>query len=304
MKGIFANRSAWFQLGILTYSFLFGLILGSTITFVINNLFNIATDPATGGICNQSFYNIHATQLISDIFIFLLPAICTAFLCSYTPGKFLHIQKISDSRIFILAALMVLLISPAIDITSYLNTKIHLPDFLSPLEKRMQETEDNLTQVTESLLSEKGVIPFTVNIFIIAVMAGLTEELLFRGALLSIIRKRATNPHVAIWIVAIIFSAIHFQFYGFIPRVLLGTFLGYLLFWSKSIWVPVFAHFLNNAIAVTGSYTGFFPDSKNDITSETTEIKTEEMITAIAIALAGLILFALCAKIMRKINSG
>jgi membrane protease YdiL (CAAX protease family) len=197
---------------------------------------------------------------------------------------------------------MVFLIIPAIDITSYLNQKIHLPECMSPLEKWMYETEENLTQITESMLSEKGIIPFIINIFIIAVMAGLSEEILFRGALLSIIRKKTANPHMAIWIVAILFSAIHFQFYGFIPRILLGVFLGYLLYWSNSIWVPVFAHFLNNAIAVTGSYMGFFPDSDKNITSEIPE--TEDIIMTIIIAIAGLILFVICAKMMKKISAG
>ena len=134
-------------------------------------------------------------------------------------------------------------------------------------------------------------------------MAGLAEEILFMGALLSIIRKKATNPHLAIWIVAIIFSAIHFQFYGFIPRMLLGAFLGYLLYWSKSIWIPVFAHFLHNAIAVTGNYMGLYAESENDITSGITEIKTEEILMTTTIAIAGLILFVICAKIMKKISS-
>jgi membrane protease YdiL (CAAX protease family) len=198
---------------------------------------------------------------------------------------------------------MVFLILPTIEITSYLNQKIHLPEFMSPLEKWMYETEENLTQVTESLLSEKGIIPFTINIFIIAIMAGLAEEILFRGALLSIIRKKTANPHLSVWIVAIVFSAIHFQFYGFIPRILLGVFLGYLLYWSNSIWVPIFAHFLNNAIAVTGSYLGFFSDDPDtNITSEIPGIKTEEIIITIIIAITAFILFVICAKIMKRIS--
>ncbi|MDR0394884.1 MAG: CPBP family intramembrane metalloprotease [Tannerella sp.] len=302
MKGIFSNRSVWFQVGILSYLFLFGLVLSSAITFAMNMLFGMEADPATGNAYASSFYSIHATQFISDLFVFLLPAVGSAYLCSRTPGKFLHFRKISNIRIFILAAFMVVLILPTIDITSYLNQNIHLPEFMSSLEKWMYETEKNLTQITDGLLSEKGILTFTINIFMLAVMAGLTEEILFRGALLSIIRKKTTNPHIAIWIVAIIFSAIHFQFYGFIPRILLGAFLGYLLYWSNSIWVPIFAHFVNNAMAVTGSYIGFSSVSENSMTSEIPEMETGEPIITIVMAIVGLILFVICAKIIKRLS--
>ena len=66
------------------------------------------------------------------------------------------------------------------------------------------------------------------------------------------IGKWTSNPHTIIWIAAILFSAFHLQFYGFLPRMILGAYFGYLLYWSKSIWIPVFAHFVNNAFAVIG----------------------------------------------------
>ncbi|MDR0349769.1 MAG: CPBP family intramembrane metalloprotease [Tannerella sp.] len=304
MKGVFSNRSTGFQLGVLTYLFLFGLIAGSVITFVVDNSLSgmMTTDPAGGNTRNPSFYRIHAVQFISSLFIFLLPAIGVAYLCGHSPGKFLHFRRISDLRIFLLTALMVVLISPTIDITSYLNQKIQLPEWMSPAEEWMRETEENITRLTDNLLSEKGILPFIINLFIIAVMAGLTEEILFRGALLSMIRKKTANPHLAIWIVAIIFSAIHFQFYGFIPRILLGIFLGYLLYWTDSIWAPIFAHFLNNAMIVAGSYLKFFPQPDHSLTSGgIPEMETKEMITTIAIAIAGLLLFAICVKMMIRI---
>lgn len=302
MKGIFANRSAWFQLGILAYVFLFGLALASVASIGVTVIFNMSPDKAGAEPGTAPFYGTHVIQLVSTVFMFLLPAFFTAYLCSKKSGEFLHIRKISDFRLFVLTGLMVLLISPTIDITSYLNTKIHLPEFMSPLEKWMQETEANLTGITDDLLSKRGIIPFIVNLTVIAVIAGFSEEFLFRGALLSIVRKKTGNPHIAIWIVAIIFSTIHFQFSGFIPRALLGAVLGYFLYWSKSIWIPVFAHFFHNAIAVSGSYIGIFKDSPGEITSGAPDIKTGEIITTTVIAISGLFLFALCANIMKKLG--
>jgi membrane protease YdiL (CAAX protease family) len=284
----------------LTYFVLFGLALASVASIGIAAVFNMSPDKAGAEPGMTPFYGIHAIQLITTVFMFALPAFFTAYLCSEKSKKFLQIRKVSDLRLFVLAGLMILLISPAIDLTSYLNTKIHLPECMSPLEKWMQETDANLTGITDGLLSKRGIIPFIINLTVIAVMAGFSEEFLFRGALLSIIGKKTGNPHIAIWIVAILFSAIHFQFSGFIPRALLGAVLGYFLYWSKSIWIPVFAHFFHNAVAVSGSYTGMFKDSPGEITSGVPEIKTDEIMTTALIAIFGLLLFALCATVMKK----
>ena len=73
--------------------------------------------------------------------------------------------------------------------------------------------------------------------------------------------------HIAIWITAFIFSAVHMQFYGFVPRMLLGALFGYMFVWTGSLWVPVLMHFVNNGIAVVVNYLidnqGLASDSKN-----------------------------------------
>lgn len=125
-----------------------------------------------------------------------------------------------------------------------------------------------------------------MNILIIAIMAGIGEELLFRGVLQKILINWTRNTHVGILCAAIIFSAIHFQFFGFFPRMILGMVLGYLYVWSKSIWVPIIAHALNNALTVT-----FTPNTFN---------KGNEFIETVSgtqnnvwYALAGTIIFVL-----------
>jgi hypothetical protein len=84
----------------------------------------------------------------------------------------------------------------------------------------------------------------------IAVLPALGEEFLFRGVLQRLFIEWTKNRHFGVWIASFIFSFIHFQFYGFIPRFLLGLYFGYLLVWSSSIWVPVVAHLINNGFAV------------------------------------------------------
>ncbi|MDR1115941.1 MAG: CPBP family intramembrane metalloprotease [Tannerella sp.] len=303
MKGIFANRSALFQASILTYLFLTGLVTGSIAGSITTHLFTSSQEHFSTDVALLSFYKIHTSQFFSCTFSFLLPSLITAYLCSNHPKKFLHIRSIKDARIFILTFPMVYLLSPAIDLTSYLNSNIQLPEFMEPVEKLMRETKDQLTRLTESLLSEKGVIPFIVNITVIAGMAGIAEEFIFRGAILRIVGKKIKNQHVAIWLVAVIFSAMHFQFYGFIPRIFLGAFLGYLLYWSQSIWVPVFAHFLNNATIVTANFIGLYTNSPIEIMPAGKNTDRENWIVGIIVAVAGLFLFALCARLMKKLCS-
>jgi len=92
---------------------------------------------------------------------------------------------------------------------------------------------------------------------VIAVLAGFGEELVFRGLLQPELHKATGNIHFAIWTSAIFFSALHMQFYGFIPRMFLGALFGYLYYWSGNLIIPMFAHFFNNFMAVTSIYYGF-----------------------------------------------
>ena len=118
----------------------------------------------------------------------------------------------------------------------------------------MKAMEEASRQQINILLGEPSIGSLIISILIVGVLTGIGEELFFRGGLQNILRTCPMSPHLAIWITAVIFSAMHFQFYGFIPRVLLGAFFGYLAFWSKSIWLPIFAHTLNNSLVVISSW--------------------------------------------------
>jgi len=92
------------------------------------------------------------------------------------------------------------------------------------------------------------------NLLTIAVLPAIGEELLFRGIIQTNLEKGFKKPHLAIWLTALIFSFIHFQFQGFIPRVLLGALLGYLFLWSRNLWVPIIAHLIYNASQIFLQY--------------------------------------------------
>jgi membrane protease YdiL (CAAX protease family) len=87
---------------------------------------------------------------------------------------------------------------------------------------------------------------------VISLIAGLSEEFFFRKMLQPRIISLTGNHHAGIWITAFIFSAIHLQFFGLIPRMALGALFGYYFCWTGNIWLPVLAHALNNALTLTG----------------------------------------------------
>lgn len=143
---------------------------------------------------------------------------------------------------------------PAIGMLAGWNESISLPASMKELETVLRSMEDAAAVVTEAVLATSSVSGLLINIFLIALIPALGEELLFRGIIQQIFARWSKNPHIGIWLAAALFSSLHMQFYGFVPRFLLGGMLGYLLFFSGNIWVPIAAHFANNAVAVLFTY--------------------------------------------------
>jgi membrane protease YdiL (CAAX protease family) len=120
----------------------------------------------------------------------------------------------------------------------------------------MRITEEEAAKLTETFLKMPTIGSFLFNIFMIALLPAIGEEFMFRGLLQRLLKEWLGNIHLAIFISAFLFSALHMQFYGFFPRMLLGIMFGYLFYWSGSLWVPICAHFINNGSAVIFSYLG------------------------------------------------
>jgi uncharacterized protein len=130
------------------------------------------------------------------------------------------------------------------------NQSIDFPDFLSEFEHWAQDQEQRRKELTEALTSFDNFGQFLLGIFIMAVLPSVGEELLFRGLLQNQIHRIHRNIHVAIWLTAFLFGLIHFQFYGLVPRMMLGALFGYLYYWSGSLLVPMVAHFVNNGLTL------------------------------------------------------
>ena len=134
------------------------------------------------------------------------------------------------------------------------NMNLKFPEFLKEFETWARDAEDKTAQLTKIMTDFGSVGDLMIGLIVIALLPAIGEELVFRGMFQNEFFRGTGNIHLAIWASALIFSAIHFQFYGFIPRVLLGALFGYLYYWSGTLLVPMFAHFFNNAFGVVMIY--------------------------------------------------
>lgn len=190
-------------------------------------------------------------QITYSAGLFLIPALLAGFLFYGNSLEYLSANKIPVSLTIVLSVLVVLGAVPLINFLAELNMNLSLPEKLSGLEERIRETEAESEELMNLFLSDTTITRFLINLLMIAVIPAIGEEFFFRGIMQRIFIEWFRNQHAGIIISAILFSFMHFQFLGFIPRILLGILFGYMLVWTGSIWVPVVAHFVNNAIAVT-----------------------------------------------------
>lgn len=187
-------------------------------------------------------------QLIQTAFTFVLPA----FLLAHFVGQgvsYFKFTPIRSSLMWLGVILLMPLALPAVNWLKSLNDMVVLPHFMSGVELWMQQMEHQSELLTEKFLSVSSYSALALNLLVMAAIPALGEELFFRGILQTVLGEKL-NRHLAVWITAFIFSAIHLQFYGFLPRFLLGAALGYLFLFSGSIWASIVAHFINNALAV------------------------------------------------------
>ncbi len=193
-------------------------------------------------------------QVVQSIGVFIVPPFVLAWLFHGNITEYLSLNKKINLSSVILVLVLSFAASPFINFIGELNAQMHLPEWLSGLEIWMKNTEEKAAELTETFLKVETIWGLIFNIFMIAFLPAIGEELLFRGVIQRIFTNWTRNFHWGIWISAILFSALHMQFYGFIPRMFLGVVFGYLLVWSGSIWLPIVAHFINNAVAVIAMY--------------------------------------------------
>ncbi len=193
-------------------------------------------------------------QIWQSIGMFIVPSVFIAWFASFKPWEFLGLTNSLKIR-SVFWVIMILVVSmPFMNQLVLWNESMHLPSFLSGIEEWMKEREDVAAGLTESFLLVNSIPGFLVNILMIAIIPAFGEEFFFRGILQKFFGKWFKSTHLAVILASIIFSALHFQFYGFFPRLALGLIFGYLYAWSGNLWYPIIAHLINNLIPVVGFY--------------------------------------------------
>ena len=229
-------------------------------------------------------------QALQAIGLFIVPPFVVAYLWSDWPLEWLHIVDIRKSktpycahclwgprtvesrktgRLVLLSIGIMLTALPLINLLVSWNEQIRLPESLRGLEQLMQQMEAQADQLLQNFLTYQNGAWWVLllNLLVLAVLPAIGEELTFRGVLQQLlcgqpstlnVQRSTLNNHLAVWVTAFIFSFIHFQFYGFIPRLLLGALLGYVLLWSGNIRYSMIMHATNNALSVLLFYLGTY----------------------------------------------
>lgn len=240
---------------------------------------------------------LRIATILQDIILFILPAIATAMLVTRLPATFLAIDRRPTGPMTFWAVAALVTAMPAMEAVTALNESLKLPASMSAVEEVLRTAELSARQSIGVVLGVHSVGSLIVSLLIISVLAGFSEELFFRGTLQRMLTTGRVNVHLAIWLTAVVFSGFHMQIYGFVPRMLLGALFGYSLLWSRSLWLPVLLHIINNGTYLVVAYCtpGQWPVPENDTAA--TEIFHG---SGIAIVCISVVLTAMCLFMMHR----
>jgi membrane protease YdiL (CAAX protease family) len=240
---------------VIVVSFLAFLLASLVVAVPVFGLDSMLSMPTINDLSNpESLRLLKYFQVVQSIGLFIVPPIILGWLFNGDIVKYLNLHKNANGISVLLITLLVIFALPVINFIGEWNNQMQFPDWLSGVEKWMQDAEENAAELTEAFLNVETTGGLIFNLFMIAFLPAIGEELLFRGVIQRIFTRMTKNYHWGIWIAALLFSALHIQFYGFVPRLLLGVLFGYLLVWSGSMWLPIIAHFVNNGFAVIAMY--------------------------------------------------
>jgi uncharacterized protein len=257
MQTYLKTRPAWIQLilflglafGLFTIAVMAGSSLLASMTGI--NVFELQ-NARNWEVSNPNFLTyIRGMILIQFLFLFTIPSLLFAYFSDPQPAAYLGLKAPSSSMYWILGLLLIVVAYPFVEYIGYLNQKIPVGQ---STEKWMKGMEEEAARQIRFMLRERTPAELIKNLVFISLFAGIGEELFFRGVLQRIFIRITQNPWMGIVLTAAIFSGIHFQFYGFFPRFILGILLGAIYWYSGSIWTAILAHFLYDAAVIVIIY--------------------------------------------------
>ena len=225
---------------------------GKLLTFMLLLIFGLAFSIVLGTIVTiingsdlQDLKNLQITQIISGVVGFLMPAVVYAMLVQEKPWIYLGFNKLPIWSLLGIVAMFTII--PFLSLVTDWNDSISFPESMSAIEEQMRSLQARSEEVIKLFIGQGSLFS---SLMIVALLAAISEELLFRSVIQKALIKLFKNVHVAIIVTAFVFSAFHGDFFGFFPRLILGIMLGYMFWMSGSIFPSMLMHFVNNATIV------------------------------------------------------
>ena len=226
-------------------------------------------------------------QMLGSVGTFIIPAFLFSYLFDGDLFSYYKFRNPTGMAPMLLIILMMVSVIPFINYMAEINLKMEIP--IRALDQLLRTLESTAEEMMVAFTATKSFGGLLMNLLMIGVIAAVGEELIFRGLIQRLMTQMIKNPHLAILITALLFSAFHFQFFSFLPRFVLGLVLGYLMYYGQSIWYPILAHFVNNAMGVIYYYF----NSRGSADDMLEEIGTSTLIpVAAVVSLALFLLFA------------
>ena len=219
--------------------FILLLIFGLAFSSVLGALFLLSGDGM------NDITNIQIGQVISQVFGFMLPPILYVILVKEKPFDYLGFKKLQPWSLLGIVAIFTII--PFLAMVTEWNDNISLPESMAVLEQKLRYIQELANETTEKFMTEGSLFS---GLLIVAALAAISEELLFRSVIQKAMIKICKNAHIGIILTAIVFSAFHGDFFGFFPRFILGLMLGYMFYLSGSIFPSMLMHFVNNGTIV------------------------------------------------------
>jgi membrane protease YdiL (CAAX protease family) len=207
-------------------------------------------------------------QFFQTFGFFVIPGIFLFWIFSTPKENFFNVSLHFNSKAVIFTVVAFLACFPFINWLVNLNESLHLPKILNNFEIQLRNSDQSLNSLSGRLTESDNPFELLVTLVIIAILPSIGEEFIFRGVFQRIFNELTRNIHVSVLLTAVLFSSFHGEFFSFIPRLFLGIFLGYLMVWGKSIWLPVIGHFIFNSMGIIISYLyqhGFITISPSEL---------------------------------------
>lgn len=224
------------------------------LSFVVMFIFTGIVSGLFSSIGLTERIRVLSVSVIQGLLAFVFPTLLTWILTSSEPAVSIGLREQVSGRLWLWIISLYIIAYPALCQTVFWNEHMSLPDSMAGLEATWRKWEEAGAKTTNEILSVSSIGAMIVNVLIVGLFTGFAEEMFFRAGFQKLMIQSGLHPGIAIWLAALIFSAVHMQFFGFVPRLLLGAMFGYVYYRTGSIWASALLHGINNSIVVVTTW--------------------------------------------------